>query len=169
MSEIPFPTRRTSEAEQRDRTFIAILDAMLQENETITARAVARRLEGVDHASSITRDPWRNARLGQWQARQTELRRMIERTDKSSKSNLAAALERKDARIRELEERVALLTASHRAMIHAIGEMGGMRAWSRFFDDYGAVLEHLRDLGAMPTATVAPFPAPVQEGADVDG
>lgn len=94
---------------------------------------------------------------------------MIERTDKSSKTNLAAALERKDARIRELEERVALLIASHRAMIHAIGEMGGMRAWSRFFDDYEAVLERLRDLGAMPTAAVAPFPNPVKEGADVDG
>ncbi|HLO75269.1 MAG TPA: hypothetical protein VK196_02285 [Magnetospirillum sp.] len=169
MSEVPFPSRRTSEAEQTDRTFIAILDVMLQDNETITARAVARRLEGVDHASSITRDPWRNARLAEWQSRQTELRRIIERTDKCSKSNLAAALERKDARIRELEERVALLTASHRAMIHAIGEMGGMRAWSRFFDDYGAALERLRDLGAMPTATISPFPAHVDDKADTDG
>lgn len=169
MSEVPFPPRRTGEAEQRDRTFIAILDSMLHENETITARAVARRLEGVDHASSITRDPWRNARLAEWQARQAELRRMIERTYKSSKSNLAAALERKDARIRELEERIALLTASHRAMIHAIGEMGGMRAWSRFFDDYGIVLERLRELGAMPTATVAPFPTSGNEEAGIEG
>ncbi len=169
MSEAPFPSRRTSEAEQTDRTFIAILDVMLQNNESITARAVARRLERVDHASSITRDPWRNARLAEWQSRQTELRRMIERTDKSSKSNLAAALERKDARIRELEERAALLTASHRAMIHAIGEMGGMRAWSRFFDDYRTVLDRLQEIGAMSTAIVAPFPTSVVEDADTDG
>ncbi|GEM_PF-851759 len=158
MSELPFPPRRTSEAEQRDRTFIAILDAMLQENETITARAVARRLDGVEHASSITRDSWRNARLADWQARQVELRRMIERTDKSSKSNLAAALERKDARIRELEGRVALLTASHRAMIHAIGEMGGMRAWSRFFERYDAAQDELSRIGAMPTTAPLPLP-----------
>lgn len=159
MSEIPFPPRRTSEAEDRDRNLIVTLDAMLQENETITARAVARRLEGVDHASSLTRDPWRNAKLTEWQTRQAELRRMIERTDKRSKSNLAAALEQKDARIRELEERVALLTASHRAMIHAVGEMGGMRAWSRFFDDYRAVLDCLHEIGAMP-GTVSPITAP---------
>lgn len=156
MSEIPFPPRRTSEAEQRDRTFIAILDAMLQENETITARAVARRLEGVDHASSITRDSWRNSRLSEWQARQVELRRMIERTDKNSKSNLAAALARRDARIRELEERVALLTASHRSMIHAIGEMGGMRAWSRFFENYEAAQDELHRIGAMPKTGLLP-------------
>lgn len=158
MPEIPFPPRRNSEAEQRDRTFIAILDTMLQENETITARAVARRLEGVDHASSITRDSWRNATLAEWQSRQAELRRMIERTDKSSKSNLAAALERKDARIRELEEQIALLTASHRAMIHAVGEMGGMRAWSRFFENYQTVQEELHRIGATPTAIPLPGP-----------
>ncbi|AVM73625.1 hypothetical protein [Magnetospirillum gryphiswaldense] len=156
MSEIPFPSRRTSEAEQRDRTFLAILDAMLKENETITARAVARRLEGVDHASSITRDPWRNARLSEWQGRQADLRRMIERTDKNSKSNLAAALARKDVRIRELEERVALLTASHRAMIHAIGEMGGMRAWSRFFENYDAAQDELHRMGAMLKTDLLP-------------
>lgn len=169
MSEVPFPPRRTREAEQRDRAFVAILDAMLQENWTITARSVARRLEGGEHASSITRDPWRNARLAEWQSRQAELRRMIERTDKSSKSNLAAALERKDTRIRELEERVALLTASHRAMIHAIGEMGGMRAWSRFFDEYRALLDHLQEIGAMSTKVVAPFPTGVTEKTTVDG
>lgn len=168
MSEVPFPSRRTTEAEERDRTLIATLDAMLQENETITARAVARRLEGVDHASSITRDPWRNARLTEWQARQTELRRMIERTDKNSKSNLAAALERKDARIRELEEQVALLTASHRAMIHAVGEMGGMRAWSRFFDSYRHVLDRLKNLGAMPATAVTIVTTPKRELPDAD-
>ena len=158
MSEAIFPPRRTPEAEQRDRTFIAILDAMLQDNETITARAVARRLEGMDHASSITRDSWRNATLAEWQSRQAELRRMIERTDKSSKSNLAAALERKDARIRELEEQIALLTASHRAMIHAVGEMGWMRAWSRFFENYQTVQEELHRIDATPTAVPLPRP-----------
>lgn len=47
-------------------------------------------------------------------------------------------------------------------MIHAIGEMGGMRDWLRFFGDYGHGLERLRDLGAIPMA--APFSiAPVKE------
>lgn len=169
MSDLVFPPRRTAEAEQRDRTYVTILDAMLQENETITARAVARRLDGVEHASSITRDSWRNARLAEWQDRQAELRRMIERTDKSSKTNLAVALERKDARIRELEERVALLTASHRAMIHAVGEMGGMRAWSRFFDEYRTVLDRLHEIGAMPTKVVAPFPDGATESTTAEG
>jgi hypothetical protein len=168
MSDTAFPPRRTPEGEKHDRQFIDLLEAMLRDDETITARALARRLEGLDHASSITRDPWRKARVAEWQARQNDMRRLMEQANKQSKSNLAATLERKDARIRELEERVALLTASHRAMIRAVGE-GGMQAWLRFFADYQPLLDRLRDMGAMPTAPVAILPVAGQEGTDVKG
>lgn len=168
MADLIFPPRRTPDGEKRDRQFIDLLGAMLGDDETITARAVARRLEGVDHASSITRDPWRKARIEEWQARQAEMRRLIERVNKSSKTNLAAAMERKDARILELEERVALLIASHRAMIRAIGE-GGVAGWLKFFADHHHLLDSLRDLGAIPPTPVALLPVGGPEGEDAQG
>lgn len=42
----------------------------------------------------------------------------------------------KDERIADLERQVALLTASHKAIILAVGELGGLRAWQRFFPHY---------------------------------
>lgn len=52
-------------------------------------------------------------------------------------------------KIAELEGPNVLLTASHQAMIRALGELGGMCAWCRFFDDYQATMERLEAIGAM--------------------
>lgn len=164
MPSFDFPSRPKKQQEETDRTFVVVLENMLETNETITARAVASRLEGsgLGHASSITRDGWRNNLLNQYKSRQDDLRNLMERADHSSKTNLIVRLEKANAKISELEAKVDLLTASHRAMIHAVGEVGGMRAWSRFFEGYQAVLDRLHEIGAMPRSTkasVVPFPS----------
>ncbi|CAH1701682.1 hypothetical protein BOSEA1005_21381 [Hyphomicrobiales bacterium] len=53
-------------------------------------------------------------------------------------------------RIKELTEENALLIASHRAMIMAVGEIGGMRAYRRFFEAHQAALSKLADIKAIP-------------------
>lgn len=163
MPSFDYPSRPKRQQEETDRSFVAVLEKMLETNETITARAVASRLEGsgLGHASSITRDGWRNNLLNQYKSRQDDLRNLMERADHSSKTNLIVRLEKANARIAELEAKVDLLTASHRAMIHAVGEVGGMRAWSRFFDGYKEILDRLHQIDAMPKpakASVIPFP-----------
>lgn len=149
MEELELPPRRSVQAAQSDKAVIKALEEMFRDNETITARALARRLTGLSHASSLTRDAWRAACLEKWQSKQQEMRHLIEHSDKTSKANLTLELEKKRCRIQELEQQVALLIASHRAMILAVGEMGGMRAWSRFFESYTSVTEELRRMGAL--------------------
>jgi hypothetical protein len=39
-------------------------------------------------------------------------------------------------------------------MILAIGEVGGAKAWLRFFENYEGVLDRLRVMGALPTAEI---------------
>jgi hypothetical protein len=59
---------------------------------------------------------------------------------------------RKDAEIAVLTRQRDILIASHKALILAVGELGGMRAWRRFFDQNQDVVDEMRKLGAMPTA-----------------
>ena len=49
-----------------------------------------------------------------------------------------------------MEARNQLLIASHRAMLSAIGEMGGTRAWLRFFANHQNLLTNLDEIGALP-------------------
>src|SRR5690606_18586252 len=64
--------------------------------------------------------------------------------------NESVPLARARLRIQELEAENALLIASHRAMIMAVGELGGMRARRRFFEAHQASLQKLDELGAIP-------------------
>lgn len=153
------PERRSPAAGALDRSLLATLTEMFNDNETITARAAVRRMSGADHASTLTRDPWRAAVIEDFKSEQAHLRRMMEKSDKTSKTNLAAALVREKARVVALEEKIALLTASHHALILAVGEMGGIRSWVRFFEGYRSAIDGLRELGALPSATVVPLPA----------
>ncbi|WP_271186628.1 hypothetical protein [Maricaulis virginensis] len=49
----------------------------------------------------------------------------------------------------DLERQNAVLIASHQAMITAVGELGDMRAWRRFFEDYQHILDYLEEGGAL--------------------
>lgn len=129
------------------------MEAMLVDNKTITARGVVRRMGGVfRHASDLTRRPDRREKLTAYQQRQAELRALMAKADKQSKKNLVAQLSRKDAYIEELRRQRDTLIASHKAVFLAVGEMGWMKAWKRFFSGYERVLDELHAMGAMPKA-----------------
>ena len=63
----------------------------------------------------------------------------------------------KDIRIAKLEATVQLLTASHLAMLRAVGELGGFSKWARFYEQYSQARDKLIELGAVPAATVSPM------------
>ncbi|MCB2256672.1 hypothetical protein KTQ74_32645 [Pseudomonas chlororaphis] len=109
---------------------------MLEQDTDITHRAVVRAIEGLSAPSSITRDNYRRSLVEFYQATQAERRQWVKRVQKVSQTNVVAQLAAKDHRIEELERQIAILTASHKAMILAVGEMGGMTAWRRFFEGY---------------------------------
>lgn len=136
-----------------------ILETLLANDEDITARAVARLHPSINAASSITRSESRSKLLAEYQQRQTEYRRWRGRVAKRSGADTAASLADKDIRIAELEATVQLLTASHLAMLRAVGELGGFSKWARFYEHYRDARDKLAELGAIPEATVSPMPA----------
>lgn len=138
------PTRRSEQATALDDRIVKALEYMLEHGEDITYRAVVRAVEGISAASSITRDHYRRSLVEHFQAMQTERQQWVKRVQKVSQTKTAAQLAAKDLRIDELERQVAILTASHKAMILAVGEMGGMTTWRRFFDEYDRASDELR-------------------------
>ena len=136
-----------------------ILETLLANDEDITARAVARLHPSINAASSITRSESRSKLLAEYQQRQTEYRRWRGRVAKRSGADTAASLADKDIRIAELEATVQLLTASHLAMLRAVGELGGFSKWARFYEQYRDARDKLAELGAIPEAAVSPMPA----------
>lgn len=135
-----------------------VLDDLLARDEDITARAVARLHPRINAASSITRSVERSQVLAQYQERQAEFRRWRGRPGKLSGIAAAGALADRDVRIAELESQVALLTASHVAMIRAVGELGGFSKWAQFYESYSSSRDQLAQLGALPEATVESLP-----------
>ncbi len=135
-----------------------VLDDLLSRDEDITARAVARLHPRINAASSITRSAERSHMLAQYQERQAEFRRWRGRPGKLSGVAAASALADRDVRIAELESQVALLTASHVAMIRAVGELGGFSKWAQFYESYRGTRDQLAQLGALPEATVESLP-----------
>ncbi|CAG2161276.1 hypothetical protein [Cupriavidus numazuensis] len=135
-----------------------ILEVLLTDDEDITARAVARLHPSISAASSITRSESRRRLLAEYQQRQAEYRRWRGRAAKRSGADMAATLADKDLRIAELEASVQLLTASHVAMLRAVGELGGFSKWARFYEQYRDARDKLVELGAIPEAAIVPMP-----------
>ena len=135
-----------------------VLDDLLSRDEDITARAVARLHPQIKAASSITRSKERSRMLAQYPERPAEFRRWRGRPGKLSGDAAASALADRDVRIAELESQVALLTASHVAMIRAVGELGGFSKWAQFYESYSGSRDQLAQLGALPEATVESLP-----------
>ncbi|KQN98603.1 MULTISPECIES: hypothetical protein [Stenotrophomonas] len=141
-----------------DPEMCRVLEDLLSRDEDITARAVARLHPRINAASSITRSVERSRMLAQYQERQAEFRRWRGRPGKLSGVAAASALADRDMRIAELESQVALLTASHVAMIRAVGELGGFSKWAQFYESYSGSRDRLVQLGALPEATVESLP-----------
>lgn len=132
-----------------DKLFIQILDDLLQQDADITARAVARLHPHIGHASTITRNSARSGLLASYQDKQREIRKHLNRLTKRSKEATAAELTRKDQRIAELEMQVDLLRSSHLAMIRAVGELGGMSKWLKFYESYKDIRDQLNKVNAI--------------------
>jgi len=132
--------------EDSEKEMLRVLECLLAEDTSITARAVARLHPTLKAASSITR----SALLAKFQARQEELRRWRERTSKQSALTAAVMLEIKDRQVSDLEASVQLLTASHIAMLRAVGELGGFVKWAQFYESYASVRDELTTLKCPP-------------------
>jgi hypothetical protein len=139
----------SNESKMRD-----ILEALLEQDDNITARAVARLHPTIRSASSITRSETRSALVAEYQRRQNEYRRWRGRVAKQSGVQVAARIADKDIKIADLESQVALLTASHLAMLRAVGELGGYGKWAAFYGQFLEARQQLERLGATPS-----FPA----------
>ncbi|MEX3845510.1 hypothetical protein [Paraburkholderia sp. BR10882] len=136
-----------------------ILETLLADDEDITARAVARLHPTIKAASSITRSESRSRLLAEYQQRQSAYRRWRGRIAKRSGADTAASLADKDIRIAELESTVQLLTASHLAMLRAVGELGGFSKWAKFYEHNREARDKLAELGAIPAAAVSAMPS----------
>ncbi|MGF0335295.1 hypothetical protein [Ectopseudomonas toyotomiensis] len=141
----------------KTRELETILQRMLNNNIAITARSVIRENDSpFKHASDITRQPERKVLLEQYQARQSELRALMEKTDKQSHTNLQARVARLTHENESLKAERDLLIASHKAMLLAVGELGGMATWRKFFPMWEDVRQQLAKLSALPSANILP-------------
>lgn len=131
-----------------------ILDDMLENNIEISARELARRHPTIRSASSFTRMPQRRLLLQSYKQNQKRIQKVAANSGKQSRQFLVQQIADKDVKIAALENQVTMLLASHVAMLRAVGELGGVAAWSKFFDRTQAVREKLRDMGALPNANV---------------
>ncbi|NKG33555.1 hypothetical protein [Acinetobacter junii] len=127
----------------KDIVLIEILEQLLEQDEDITARTVAKLHPYFNHASSITRDADRKALVSEYQNKQTLFRKQFSDIKKKSEEHLVKQLVAKDLQIEELTRKVQVLTASHVAMYKAVGEMGGVAAWQRFFSRHQVLLNEL--------------------------
>ena len=139
-------TKDPSHAELRE-----LLAGMVDRNEDITARAVARLHSCVKNASDFTRHVERRMLLEEAQARQKDLRRFVGRVKHDGTLAAAERLQAAEERIRELENNEAARVASHLAMIHAVAELGGTAKLLAFYRSYADIRDRLHRQGALPS------------------
>ena len=82
--------------EALDMEMVKVLEGLLERNEEITARAVARLHPRISAASSVTRSVPRAKLLAQYQDRQKEIRGWHGKLSKLSKAKAAFSLTEKD-------------------------------------------------------------------------
>jgi hypothetical protein len=133
-----------------DESMLGILESLLDRDIDITARAVARLHPSLKAASSITRNESRNTLVAQYRHRQNEYRRWRGRAGKRSGDQNAAALVDKQMRIDQMETTVALLTASHVALLRSLGELGGFAKWAAFYERFREARDAIQKVGAIP-------------------
>jgi hypothetical protein len=136
----------------QDVRLLDVLESCIDEDHTISLRGVCQHV-GIDPGNT-KRDQWRDAVIQACKMHQSELRHWRKRQAKRSRADDAKALAARDERIADLERQNALLCASHKAMILAVGELGGMAAYMRFFEDWQSVEAELARIGAMPDAEI---------------
>lgn len=137
-----------------------LLEAMISENETITARAIVRRSDDVfKHATDITRSEIRRAMFESAVKKQQTIQIAIEKSSGKSRADLERLVASKNAEITQLKGEKELLIASHRGMILAVAEMGGFSTWKRFYEKYQSTLDTLEKMGGLPKADIVKLPS----------
>ncbi|NKL79857.1 hypothetical protein [Rhizobium leguminosarum] len=137
-----------------------LLEAMIAEDLDITVRAVCRRSDGIfKHATDITRNEARSEKVKSAIAKQETIRTAVNKSSKKSRAELEKLVAVKNAEIAQLQADKELLTASHRKMILAVAQMGGLPIWRQFFERYQEVLDNLDSMGSIPTGEIVPLPS----------
>jgi hypothetical protein len=149
-----------------DTDMVRVLEAMLENDETITARAVARSHPRLKQASSIIRSASRSRLLDEFKAKQKQYRIWQARAPKRSRDRLAAKLAQKDSRIAELERQVEILRVFDIAMMRTVGELGGMGKLLKLYESYREVRGELQRLGLLAKGEVKPFDTKAVKAAD---
>ena len=136
-----------------------MLEAMIAEDETITARAIVRPSGGVfKNATDITRNVDRRTKFEGAQRKQETIRIAIGRSSGKSRAELERLVEVKNAEIDQLQADRQLVIASHRMMILAVAEMGGFSKWKRLFEGYQETVNKLDGMNAIPSGEVVTLP-----------
>lgn len=160
MNNLQVTRKRTKKQLDVDSQIEKALEKLYEEDQNISSRSVLQYVTDLSAPTSITRDPVRKKMLDDYKKKQQETRAWYERAKKSKRYSHASSIAEKDQKIRELEYRVELLTASHKALILAAGEMGGAKGWLRFYEHYQNNIEDLKKMGALPSPSskIIPFP-----------
>ena len=140
-------TKDPSHGELRD-----LLAGMLDRDENITARAVARLHSSIKNASDYTRNAERRELLEGAQAKQEALRKFASRAKRDGSRASAEKLQAAEERVRELEGNEAARVASHLAMIHAVAELGGTAKLLAFYRSHADIRDRLHRQGALPSS-----------------
>lgn len=127
-----------------------IIEAMIAADVDISAREIARRHSSLKNASAFTRHAERSNLIDKAKQRQTDARNVRGVPTPQRTASLAGQLAEKSERLKVLEERVAVLVASHVACVRAVMKHGGVQALQRFWKDYRQIGEGLEDMQAVP-------------------
>lgn len=128
----------------------SILEALLAEDVTVTAREVARRHTCLNDASAFTRNAVRKELIAEYAQRQADSRTVQAATEPSGSEELTEKVRERNERIAELEQTVKNLAAAHVGLIRAVQLAGGFRSLEKFWKDYSEVAGALRSTGGAP-------------------
>lgn len=138
----------------------SILEALLAEDVTVTAREVARRHSCLNDASAFTRNTTRKELISEYAQRQAAARAVPGPSKPAGEETLSEKVRERNERIAELEQTVRNLAAAHVGLIRAVQLAGGFRSLEKFWRDYSEVAGSLRDTGgAIADASVVQLSA----------
>jgi hypothetical protein len=123
-----------------------VLEELLRADVDVTVREIARRHSKLKNPSAFVRNADRMAMIADAQKRQS-----LARGDGHSQpGSLTRLLEERNARIKVLESQIRALVASHAACVRAVMMHGGTRGLERFWTEYKAIADTVREVGGMP-------------------
>lgn len=127
-----------------------VLEELIVEDVDVSVREVARRHAMLKNASAFTRSEVRMALIEQARQRQRDARNVRATPEAQRALSLSEALEQRTKRVEQLELQVKQLVASHAACVRAVMLHGGMASLERFWSEYKAIGDCVKEAGALP-------------------